>query len=187
MNKFIDLIGKTPLIKLTSLTNKGSAQLYAKCEFMNPSFSMKDRIAKYILEKADATNQLNPSSTIICSSSGNIGCSVAMLGSIKGYPVIIVVSNKCSIEKQNHIKSFNAKLIVRDEHDYVEYGKKLGQDNGYFDINQYDNPYNPETYYKTLGPEIWKETNGKITNFVMTGSTFGCISGTAKFLVVLAN
>ena len=179
-SKFIDLIGKTPLVDLTSLTR--AAQLYAKCEFLNPSFSMKDRIAKYILEMAEATNQLKPDDTIVCSSSGNTGCSIAMLGAIKGYSVIIVVSDKCSMEKQNHIKSFNATLIVVDERDYVEYGKKLAQDNDYFDVNQYDNPYNPETYYKTLGPEIWKETNGKITHFVMTGSTFGCISGTAKFL-----
>ena len=101
VSKFIDLIGKTPLVDLTSLTNKGAAQLYAKCEFLNPSFSMKDRIAKYILEMAEATNQLKPGDTIVCSSSGNTGCSIAMLGNIKGYSVIIVVSNKCSIEKQN--------------------------------------------------------------------------------------
>ncbi len=181
-SKFIDFIGKTPLVDLSSLTNEGAAQLYAKCEFMNPSFSMKDRIAKHILEMAEAVNQLKPGDTIVCSSSGNTGCSIAMLGGIKGYSVIIVASDKCSIEKQNHIKSFNAKLIIADESDYVEYGEKLAQKNGYFDVNQYDNPYNPETYYRTLAPEIWEETDGKITNFVMTGSTFGCISGTAKFL-----
>jgi len=181
--KFVDLIGKTQLVDLTDFIGKNSAQLYAKCEFMNPSFSMKDRIAQHILEKAEARNQLKSGDTIVCSSSGNTGCSIAMLGGIKGYSVIIVVPSKCSPEKQNHIKSFNAELIIVDESDYVEYGEKLAQNKGYFDINQYDNnPFNPETYYKTLGPEIWRETAGKITNFVMTGSTFGCISGTAKFL-----
>jgi cysteine synthase len=181
-SRFIDLIGNTPLVDLTTLLNKGSGQLYAKCEFMNPGFSLKDRMAKYILNMAETTGQLKEKDSIVCSSSGNTGCSFAMLGKVKGYSVIVVTSKECSSEKQNHIKSLNAELIVVDRDDYMEYGEKLAQENGYFNVDQYNNPYNPEAYYQTLGPEIWRDTNGKITHFVMTGSTFGCISGTGKFL-----
>lgn len=180
--RFTHLIGNTPLIDLSSLVDKGGAKLYAKCEFMNPGFSMKDRIAKYILDIAENTGKLKPGDTIVCSSSGNTGCSFAMLGGMRGYKVIVVTSKKCSIEKQNHVKALNAKLIVVDETDYMIYGQQLAESYGYFNVDQYNNPYNPKAYYETLGPEIWRETEGKVTHFVMTGSTFGCISGTGKYL-----
>ena len=180
--KFTDLIGNTPLIDLTGLVNENSGYLYAKCEFMNPGFSLKDRIANYILDVAETQGLLKKGDVIVCSSSGNTGCSFAMLGQIRGYRVVIVTSEKCSVEKQNHIKALNAKLIVVDQDSYMSYGQNYAKKNGYFDVDQYNNKYNPEAYYKTLGPEIWKDTNGEITHFVMTGSTFGCISGTGRFL-----
>jgi len=180
---FLDLIGKTPLIDLSGLINGVSSRLYAKCEFMNPGTSMKDRMANHILNMAEANGQLKKGDTIVCASSGNTGCSFAMLGAIKGYSIIIVTSKNCSLEKQNHIKALNAQLIVVDEDEnYMDYGDKLAEENGYFNVDQYNNPYNPEAYYRTLGPEIWEDTQGEITHFVMTGSTFGCISGTGKFL-----
>lgn len=180
--RFIDLIGNTPLINLTQFVNENSAYLYAKCEFMNPGFSLKDRMASYILDVAEAQGTLKRGDVIVCSSSGNTGCSIAMLAQIRGYKAIIITSEKCSIEKRNHIQALNAKVIVVDHAIYMSYGKNFAQEHGYFDIDQYNNVYNPEAYYKTLGPEIWKDTNGKITHFVMTGSTFGCISGTGRFL-----
>ena len=181
--RIVDLIGNTPLIDLSFLVKEDSARLYAKCEFMNPGASMKDRIVRHILNIAEANNHLKKGDTIICASSGNTGCSVAMLGAIKDYSVIIVTSNKCSLEKQSHIKALNAQLIVvDDDEDYMDFADKLAKNKGYFNIDQYNNPHNPEAYYKTLGPEIWKSTEGKITHFIMTGSTFGCISGTGRFL-----
>ncbi|MEM8610630.1 MAG: cysteine synthase family protein [Cyanobacteria bacterium P01_H01_bin.105] len=181
--RLVDLIGNTPLIDLSFLTKKKSASLYAKCEFMNPGASMKDRIASHILDVAEAKGDLSKGDTIVCASSGNTGCSFAMLGAIRGYSVIIITSSKCSLEKQNHIKALDAQLIVvKKNEDYMAFGDKLAAENGYFNVDQYNNPYNPETYYKTLGPEIWKDTDGKVTHFVMTGSTFGCISGTGRFL-----
>lgn len=181
--RLVDLIGNTPLVDLSFLVKGTSASLYAKCEFMNPGASMKDRIASHILDVAEAKGELSKGDTIVCASSGNTGCSFAMLGAIRGYSVIIVTSSKCSLEKQNHIKALDAQLIVVNKNeDYMAFGDKLAAENRYFNVNQYNNPYNPEAYYKTLGPEIWKDTDGKVTHFVMTGSTFGCISGTGKFL-----
>ena len=180
--RFIDLIGNTPLIDLSKLVDENSAYLYAKCEFMNPGLSLKDRIANYILDVAEAQGQLKRGDVIVCSSSGNTGCSFAMLGKMRGYHVVIVTPEECSIEKQNHIKALDAELIVVNKNDYMDYGGKYAQEHGYFDVDQYNNIYNPEAYYHTLGPEIWRDTNGEITHFVVTGSTFGCISGTGRFL-----
>lgn len=180
--RFTDLIGNTPLIDLTDLVGKNSAYLYAKCEFMNPGLSLKDRIANHILNIAESQGRLQRGDVIVCSSSGNTGCSFAMLGRMRGYRVVIVTSDKCSLEKQNHIKALNAELIVVSPENYMSYGANYARKNGYFDVDQYNNLDNPEAYYKTLGPEIWEGTEGKISHFVMTGSTFGCISGTGRFL-----
>ena len=180
--RFIDLIGNTPLIDLSKLVDENSAYLYAKCEFMNPGLSLKDRIANYILDVAEARGHLKRGDVIVCSSSGNTGCSFAMLGKMRGYHVVIVTPEECSIEKQNHIKALDADLIVVNKNDYMDYGGKYAQEYGYFDVDQYNNIHNPEAYYHTLGPEIWRDTNGEITHFVVTGSTFGCISGTGRFL-----
>lgn len=179
--KFTELIGMTPLVDLSSMTGKPFS-LYAKCEFMNPGMSMKDRVIRYILEKAEQEQKLAPNDTIVCASSGNTGCSTAMLGCVKGYRVIIVTSEKCSQEKQNHIRALNAELIVKEEDSYMEYARQLAASNGYFDINQYDNLDNPAAYYHSLGPEIWQQTKQQITHFVMTASTFGCISGVGRYL-----
>lgn len=177
--KLVDLIGNTPLVDLSSILDR-SVSLYAKCEFMNPGLSMKDRMIKYILLRAECEKKLHPGDTVICASSGNTGLSLAMLGAVKGYKVVIVTSEKCSREKQDHIRAFNARLIVTD--DYIEYAMELAKRNGYFDINQYDNPDNPYAYYSSLGPEIWKQSCGKVNFLVMTSSTFGCIAGTARYL-----
>ncbi|MCI5222875.1 MAG: pyridoxal-phosphate dependent enzyme [Candidatus Electrothrix sp. AR4] len=110
-------------------------------------------------------------------------CSIAMQGNIRGYRVIIVTSEKCSAEKQNHIRALNAELkVLPERNDYIVYGKELAEKKGYFDVDQYNNKNNPDAYYHTLGPELWTGTQGRISHFVMTGSTYGCISGTAKFL-----
>ena len=180
---YIDLIGNTPMIDLSEFLHAKNTSLYAKCEFMNPGFSLKDRIAHYILDRAERAGNLKPGDAIVCASSGNTGCSIAMQGNIRGYRVIIITSKECSLEKQNHIRTLGAELrVVSAAEDYRAYAKAFAKEQGHFDVDQYDNPDNPEAYYHTLGPEIWKDTQGRISHFVMTGSTYGCISGTAKFL-----
>lgn len=180
---YIGLVGNTPMVDLSQFTPSENINLFAKCEFMNPGFSMKDRMASHILDRAEQTEGLARGDTIVCASSGNTGCSIAMQGNIRGYRVIISTYEKCSDEKQNHIRGLNAELIVIPEgKDYMEYATALAIEKGYFDVDQYNNRNNTEAYYNTLGPEIWKDTQGRISHFVMTGSTYGCISGTAKFL-----
>jgi len=181
--KFIELVANTPLINLSSqLNSDNNNQLYAKCEFLNPGLSMKDRIVSYILNKAADDGFLTIGNSVVCASSGNTGCSVAMMGAILGYKVIIVTSTKCSEEKQNHIRAFGARLDVVEEKHYMSHAKELALEHGYFDINQYDNLDNPDAYYYSLAPEIWQQTQGKMTHFVMTASTFGCITGTSRYL-----
>ena len=155
--EIVDLIGNTPLLDLTDLVEPGSARLYAKCEFMNPGLSLKDRIALHILDTAEARGQLTKGDTIVCASSGNTGCSFAMLGRIRGYRVTIVVPESCSREKQTHIKSLGAKVIVADKDKYMDCGRDYARENNFFDVDQYNNACNPDAYYETLGPEIWRE------------------------------
>lgn len=180
---YMNLTGNTPIVDLSKLIHPNNVQLLAKCEFMNPGFSMKDRIACHILDCAEQAGELKKGDTVVCSSSGNTGCSIAMQGNIRGYHIIIVTSEKCSREKQNHIRSLDAELIVLPlGEDYIIYGRNLAQEKGYFDVDQYNNHNNPDAYYHSLGPELWDDTEGSISHFVMTGATYGCISGTAKYL-----
>lgn len=180
--RFIDRIGNTPLIDLSRMVPDGSAHLYAKCEFLNPSFSLKDRMASHIITVAEQEGTLKKGDVIVCASSGNTGCSVAFLAQLRGYQAVIVTSERCSQEKISHIKSLNAEVIVVEHEIYMAYGRDYAKEHGYFDVDQYNNGRNPEAYYNTLGPEIWRETSGEVTHFVMTGSTFGCVSGTGRFL-----
>ncbi|TQV77365.1 cysteine synthase family protein [Aliikangiella marina] len=181
-NLYCQTIGKTPLINISNLVKPDGAKLLAKCEYANPGMSLKDRIASHMIHTAINNGQLKSGDTLVCASSGNTGCSVAMIGSMLGIKVIVVTSAKCSEEKQNHIKAYGAELMIMPDTDYMAKASELAIKHGYFDINQYSNPANPEAYYKTLGPEIWQETQGKVSHFVMTGSTFGCISGTGRYL-----
>lgn len=177
-NDFSRGIGSTPLIKISD----GQVPVYAKCEHMNPGLSLKDRIARNILELAINRKDIATDSTIVCASSGNTGFSVAMVAAHYRIKTIIVTSEKCSEEKRRSIKSLGATLIIRPEDEYMAYANDYAIKNNYFNIDQYNNPDNPASYYQTLGPELWKQTAGKITHFVMTGSTYGCISGTGRFL-----
>lgn len=171
----------TPLLDLSDLTTGASARLFAKAEFMNPGLSLKDRIARHILKCAVEDGDLEPGQTIVCASSGNTGCSVAAIGRAMGHPVIVVTSPKCSQEKRAHIEAYGARIVIEAD-DYMKAGRELACREGYFDVAQYENPKNPEAYYRTMGPEIWEQTEGAVTHFVMTGSTFGCLTGTSTFL-----
>ena len=192
--KFCELIANTPLIDLSHLienpANEGS-RVYAKCEFFNPGFSIKDRIVRGIFDEAERRGDLRPGMTVVAASSGNTGASTAMMCAMRGYPCIITTSTKCSVEKMNAIKAYGAKLLVSppgvkegDAMHYMEMARTLAREsNGdVFDVDQYDTQSNPKAHFDTLGPEIWRQTGGEITHFVAAGSTGGTISGTGRYL-----
>lgn len=189
-HNILNNIGKTPLIKLNKINPYPNVDIYVKLEFMNPSGSIKDRIVSHIIKDAEKNGLLKPGGTIVENTSGNTGAAAAMIGAIKGYKVILTMPDKVSIEKQNALKAFGAEIRVcptsalpDDPEHYVNLAKRLATEiPNSFRINQYDNPLNPEAHYLTTGPEIWEQTEGKVTHFVAAGSTGGTISGISKFL-----
>lgn len=186
----LDLIGKTPLIKLKKITHNMKGNYFAKVEAFNPGHSSKDRIALHIIEEAERQGILKPGDTIIETTSGNTGFSLAMVSIIKGYKCILAVSSKSSADKIDMLKTMGAKVYVcpanvsaDDPRSYYEVAKRLhNETEGSVYINQYFNELNIEAHYKTTGPEIWEQTAGKITHLVACSGTGGTISGTAKFL-----
>ena len=186
----LQLIGKTPLIKLNTITSEFEGDYFAKVEAFNPGHSTKDRIALYIIEEAERRGILTPGDTIIETTSGNTGFSIAMVSIIKGYDCILAVSSKSSADKIDMLKTMGAKVYVCPAHvsaddprSYYQVAKKIHSEiKGSVYINQYFNELNIDAHYKTTGPEIWKQTNGKITHLVACSGTGGTISGTAKYL-----
>lgn len=186
----LDLIGKTPLIKLNKMTSRIKGNFYAKVEAFNPGHSSKDRIALYIIEQAEKQGILSPGDTIIETTSGNTGFSIAMVSIIKGYDCILAVSSKSSADKIDMLKTMGAKVYVCPAHvsaddprSYYEVAKRLHEEiKGSVYINQYFNQLNIDAHYYSTGPEIWNQTEGKITHLVACSGTGGTISGTAKYL-----
>ena len=189
-NSVLDLIGNTPLIKLNRVTNNLDGNFYAKVESFNPGHSTKDRIALYIIEEAEKKGILTPGDTIIETTSGNTGFSLAMVSIIKGYNCILAVSSKSSRDKIDMLRSMGAKVYVcpahvsaDDERSYYNVAKRLHEETkGSIYINQYFNQLNIDAHYKTTGPEIWEQTSGKITHLIACSGTGGTLSGAAKFL-----
>ena len=189
-NNVLELIGDTPLIKLNKVTEELEGNFYAKVEAFNPGHSSKDRIALYIIEEAENKGILSPGDTIIETTSGNTGFSLAMVSIIKGYNCILAVSSKSSKDKIDMLRSLGAKVYVcpahvsaDDERSYYNVAKRLHEETkGSVYINQYFNQLNIDAHYKSTGPEIWKQTNGKITHLVACSGTGGTISGIAKYL-----
>lgn len=186
----LDLIGNTPLIKLNTITSDFEGEYLAKVEAFNPGHSTKDRIALYIIEEAEKRGILSPGDTIIETTSGNTGFSLAMVSIIKGYECILAVSSKSSEDKIDMLKTMGAKVYVcpahvsaDDSRSYYQVAKRLHEEiKGSVYINQYFNQLNIEAHYKTTGPEIWSQTEGKITHLVACSGTGGTISGVAKYL-----
>lgn len=189
-NNVLDLIGNTPLIKLNTITSDFEGEYLAKVEAFNPGHSTKDRIALYIIEEAEKRGILSPGDTIIETTSGNTGFSLAMVSIIKGYECILAVSSKSSEDKIDMLKTMGAKVYVcpahvsaDDSRSYYQVAKRLHEEiKGSVYINQYFNQLNIEAHYKTTGPEIWSQTEGKITHLVACSGTGGTISGVAKYL-----
>jgi cysteine synthase len=184
----LDLIGQTPIVRLrTGIPDNVNA--YVKLEFFNASGSIKDRMALHIIKKAIDNGTLKKGDTVIDNTSGNTGASIAMVASLFGLNTIMTAAEKTSKEKIDLIKSYGAEVIVTPEvehHDDPEgcymVARRLAKENGYFDINQYDNQDNVGAHYISTGPEIWDDTDGKITHFVAGIGTGGTFSGTAKYL-----
>jgi cystathionine beta-synthase len=189
-NNVLELIGNTPLIKLSKVDADFPGSYYAKVEAFNPGHSTKDRIALYIIEEAEKKGILKPGDTIIETTSGNTGFSLAMVSIIKGYDCILAVSSKSSKDKIDMLRSMGAKVYVcpanvsaDDERSYYNVAKRLHEETkGSVYINQYFNELNVDAHYNSTGPEIWEQTGGQITHLVACSGTGGTISGTARFL-----
>jgi cystathionine beta-synthase len=189
-SNILQLIGDTPLVKLNNITSSFKGNFYAKLESFNPGHSSKDRIALFIIEEAERKGIIKRGDTIIETTSGNTGFSIAMISIIKGYDCILAVSSKSSSDKIDMLKTMGAKVYVcpanvsaDDPRSYYEVAKRLHQEiKGSVYINQYFNDLNIEAHYKTTGPEIWTQTKGKITHLVACSGTGGTISGVSKFL-----
>lgn len=189
-NNILELVGNTPLVKLNKIADALTGNFYAKVEAFNPGHSSKDRIAAHIIEEAERKGILTEGSTIVETTSGNTGFSIAMVSIIKGYDCILAVSSKSSKDKIDMLRSMGAKVYICPAHvsaddprSYYQVAKRLHEETkGSIYINQYFNELNTEAHYKTTGPEIWKQTNGNITHLIACSGTGGTISGTSRFL-----
>jgi len=183
-------IGNTPLVKLNKIISGLDALVLAKVETFNPGNSVKDRMAVKMIEDAEADGRLQPGGTIIEGTSGNTGMGLALVAIIKGYKLICVISDKQSKEKMDILRAVGAKVVVcptdvepTDPRSYYSVSKRLAEEtpNSWY-VNQYDNLSNSLAHYEQTGPEIWRQTDGKITHFVVGVGTGGTISGVGKFL-----
>jgi cystathionine beta-synthase len=186
----LETIGNTPLVKLNKVTAEVNALVLAKVETFNPGNSVKDRMAVKMIEDAEADGRLQPGGTIIEGTSGNTGMGLALAAIVKGYKLICVISDKQSKEKMDILRAVGAKVVVcptdvepTDPRSYYSVSKRLATEtpNSWY-VNQYDNPSNSVAHYEQTGPEIWAQTEGKITHFVVGVGTGGTISGVAKYL-----
>ena len=189
-NNILETIGNTPLVKLNTITQEVDALVLAKVEYFNPGNSVKDRMALKMVEDAEKDGRLKPGGTIIEGTSGNTGMGLALVAIVKGYKLICVTTDKQSKEKIDILKAVGAKVIIcpadvepEDPQSYYSTAKRIGDEteNSWY-VNQYNNLSNREAHYLSTGPEIWEQTNGKITHFVVGVGTGGTISGVAKFL-----
>jgi len=183
-------IGNTPLVKINKITKEIPALILAKIETFNPGNSVKDRMAVKMIEDAEADGRLKPGGTIIEGTSGNTGMGLALGAIINGYKLICVISDKQSKEKMDILRAVGAKVVVcptdvepDDPRSYYSVSKRLAEEtpNAWY-VNQYDNPSNSIAHYEQTGPEIWEQTDGKITHFVVGVGTGGTISGVARYL-----
>lgn len=186
----LETIGNTPLVQLNHITKELPCQVLAKVEYFNPGHSCKDRMALKMVEDAEADGRLVPGGTIIEGTSGNTGMGLALAAVVKGYKLICVITDKQSKEKMDILRAVGAKVVVcptdvepTDPRSYYSVSKRLAEEtpNGWY-VNQYDNPSNAQANYEQTGPEIWEQTAGKITHFIVGVGTGGTISGVAKYL-----
>lgn len=191
-NDILGLIGNTPLVRVNHITkqHKIKAPVFAKMESLNPGYSVKDRIGISMIDWAEKEGVLKKGGTIIEATSGNTGIGLALVAAVRGYKCIFILTDKVSVEKMRYLKSLGADIVVcpaaakhgTPDH-YVETAKRISQETpNSFYPDQYNHPANPQAHYVTTGPEIWNDTEGKITHFVSGIGTGGTISGTGRYL-----
>ena len=186
----LGVVGNTPLVRLSRLGREGRAQLVAKLEMLNPGGSVKDRIGLVMIEDAERRGLLRPGGTIVEPTSGNTGVGLAMAAAIKGYRLVCTMADKQSQEKRDLLRAYGAEVVVcptavppESPESYYKVAERLARElPGGFLPNQYYNPQNPEAHYRTTGPEIWKQTEGRITHFVTGVGTGGTVSGAGRYL-----
>ncbi|ATQ31270.1 cystathionine beta-synthase [Rhodococcus ruber Chol-4] len=186
----VDLIGNTPLVKLNSVTTPGSGVVAAKIEYLNPGGSSKDRIAVKMVDAAEKSGALKPGGTIVEPTSGNTGIGLALVAQQRGYKCVFVCPDKVSEDKRNVLRAYGAEVVVcptavPPEHpdSYYTVSDRLARElPGGWKPDQYSNPAGPESHYETTGPEIWRDTDGKVTHFVAGVGTGGTITGTGRYL-----
>src|SRR5512144_531019 len=186
----LQAIGNTPLVRLNKLVGPEDAAVYAKCEFMQPGGSIKDRMAMFILDKAEKAGLIKPGGTIVENTSGNTGMGVALWAAVKGYRCVFTMPDKMSKEKIDMLKAFGAEVIITptdvpgdSPQHYVQTALRIARETpGAFYVNQHHNKLNIEAHELSTGPEIWRDTDGKFDAFVCGAGTGGTVSGVGRFL-----
>ena len=189
-DNILDAIGDTPLVRLNKVVPEGAAEVWVKCEFLNPAGSIKDRMARYIVEEAEKRGWLKPGGTIVENTSGNTGLGLAMVAAVKGYKCVFTMPDKMSLEKVNMLKGFGAEVVITPtdvpgdspEH-YVQTAKRIAKETpGGFYVNQYHTELNIQAHYHSTGREIWEQTGGDFDAFVAGVGTGGTISGVGRYI-----
>lgn len=189
-NDVTELVGWTPLVRLNKVAKGTRTAVYGKCEFMNPGGSVKDRIGQAIIEEAEEEGRLQPGGTIVEATSGNTGLALAMAASLKGYRCIFTLPDKMSVEKRKLLRAFGAEVVITpsdvppDHPDhYTNHAARLASEiPGAVLADQFYNGANPRAHYRTTGPELWEQTDGRITHFFAGAGTGGTLSGTGRYL-----
>jgi cystathionine beta-synthase len=184
------MVGWTPLVRLSRIAPGLRTPLFGKCEFMNPGGSVKDRIGRAIIEDAERSGRLKPGGTIVEATSGNTGLALAMAASSSGYRCVFTIPDKMSREKVKLLKAFGAEVIITpsdvhpgDPRHYTDWARRLAEETpGAVLADQFRNPANPKAHYESTGPELWEQTEGRITHFLAGAGTGGTITGTARYL-----
>lgn len=190
VESILDLMGNTPLVRLKTVVEEIPALMLAKVEYFNPGGSVKDRIGRYMIDAAEESGELKPGGTIIEPTSGNTGMGLAMVASQRGYQCVFTCPDKVSQDKIDALKAFGAEVVMcptavepDDPRSYYSVAKRLHEETENSCLPfQYYNPHNPRAHYETTGPEIWEQTEGKITHFIAGMGTGGTISGVGKYL-----
>jgi cystathionine beta-synthase len=189
-DNILGLVGRTPLVRINRLADGVRATILAKLESRNPGGSVKDRIGLAMIEAAERDGRLQPGGTIVEATSGNTGIGLALAAAIKGYKCIFVMTEKASVEKSRYLKALGADVVIcpvaakpgTPDH-YVATARRIAAETpNSFYPDQYSNPANPEAHYVSTGPEIWEDTDGRVTHFVASLGTGGSMSGTARYL-----